>query len=786
MEIEGLTISGNRRNFALGLEQCKVPGERKDHEPAPEKQDNTLRLHYWFFEAPTDKNLTSYAIESTEIKELILDSSYETLSSTLLRKLFDWKSKISKYGICSYDKQCSSILGVIRDSIFARILNAEDELVTKERVCGFWVVCYDVSEAFDLCLRISRSAFWFSGMQHELDRRIYSIDISEYESASTQNLAYSGSRYVSCCCRVCRDICRRLREDHAMTGTSSYKYILYVILSEHTHSLLTFLDHNRHYRNLEHQLLAISMDGYLSKQRIGEQVSRMKTGKKPVDGVLDDCGCFLILENIKSPFCSLPEKKICLNSWAVTTDLLKEYTSLWVSHDFPIHMFCIYDMDPMELSYENQIDGDDMEKAANVDYAEYLLSKLRCFNYHVDLTVDSGGDDERRERYLAQRLKLEETGDAETTIRYLVSLTNGYDIKRLEVVTRMAYCEYMAELVRNGKDLDSCHSCIFSDSAITARCFEKAVSLTPPVTGPVGMPGLCIIPYSRQNDAASVSSFPPLHLNDDGSVEIVKGFNSLVLCEQLRGELQDFVSARQSGNELNRVEMPFIVIEGPSGCGKTHLSIALAHELQATLILVNVLDFLSPHVGASEKLVHDFFSPLLYQYSSGTIKGNGCSPVRCVVTVEGVDCLNENSVYMRSLNYAICSELSRFRDNALWRGECGILFVFTCECLASIPTRIQQICAFSRTFCMRSNTSTTADMQKCFELYLNGRVNLLKRFRELWPAWLEDSGIHSLRPCDIALLCRLATLWSLNRPGMSMQETGVLGRLAGALCTVTR
>lgn len=85
---------------------------------------------------------------------------------------------------------------------------------------------------------------------------------------------------------------------------------------------------------------------------------------------------------------------------------------------------------------------------------------------------------------------------------------------------------------------------------------------------------------------------------------------------------------------------------------------------------------------------------------------------------------------------------------------------------------------------MKNNISSADKAAACFELYLNGRGYLLERFREVWPMWREDSAVSSLRACDIVLLCRMATLWSLNRAATSISSSVPLGGLIEALCAV--
>ncbi|KAK1933224.1 hypothetical protein X943_002773 [Babesia divergens] len=722
------------------------------------------------------------------------------LRDSLVRKLGAWKSAFLPCGSPTLDDCAVNILGIIRDAIFARIFNIKGGKESILSSVGFWVACSDLSEAYDFCLQLCRSAFWFhrsrsSGFENQ---RIYQVDFSASGCIKTGlNLCYSSSTFVSCCCRVCHDICETLRQDTTVEEYCSFPEVLYRLISGSTRNVLTFLDHNRSAINLEHQLLSISVDGYLSKCRLqGKLEGLCGTDDESIETALDDCGCFVLLKGIDSLFATSSSNQSGTNYWALVVDLLREYSVVWTTNDLPVHLFCLYELDPTESSV-SVLNFDTDTTAPSVDIPNYILENVSYFRYRIDLSRATGGESAMREHYLRRHVPSDGGESSETLLRYLVSLTSGYGLRRLGVITRMASCEYMASLKGDMRGFEQSKEQKFRNIALTARCFEKAISLSPAVSTPVGMTGLCVIPYSHGDGSTVFSSFPPLSVTPGGTVEICRGFSSLILRESLLHDLTSFVSGTDQITDSTVDKTPFVFIEGPSGCGKTHLSAALAHELRSTLVLVNVLDFLRPQVGVSEKLVHEFFSSILRQYSSessgqGTCSflwlynalGNGRSSVRCVVVLEGVGCLVEDSAYMQSLLYALSMEISRFRDFTSWSGIYSVLFVFTCEDVASIPQRLREACMSSRQFSMKNNISSADKAAACFELYLNGRGYLLERFREVWPLWREDSAVSSLRACDIVLLCRMATLWSLNRAATSISSSVPLGGLIEALCAV--
>ncbi|CDR97455.1 hypothetical protein, conserved [Babesia bigemina] len=851
-----LAFSGFKR---LRLVRSEPPGRRDDHEAAGVDNascSSQCQYYRWLSDAAVEGDCATKVnlSDTCGIGEVKNSHFRRAMVDRLSRKISDWRASLSD------DVGELDVLSSLNTSIaryFLQMYNGHEPYTMRH---GFWVSCANEHEAWDFCSRICSNAFWLRGKQPwgTRNRRIYTVDL--YESSTSgfpKGCCYSAHGYICCCCQVCQAVCGMLRMDDGGLEPQPRCNALYNIIANNLADILTFLEHNSQQHNIEHRLLCASVDSYVSKRRSQEICNSLwdfkdgrlsdppnyctrqlkkgdKSHKIPVnvrndksvygdfgdqvthgcgehvscesvaEELLGDCGCFLFLKGANKLFSEPNGDDVSVNNWSVVVDLLRDYSSMWSAYNMPVYVFCCY-----EAEADNAPSSDAMVENfgapdVHIDGAEYMLGRLQCFEHRVDLARSVEERDSRRAHYLTSSLNVAAGEKRDHLLNYLVSLTSGYGMSCLDTIVRMASCEYLTAISDRGRGVSGRDNKLFADIQLTARAFEKAVAIRPPLALSVGLPGLCVLPHNAGKTVGASAGFPPLRV-DNGAISVRQGFDSMVLGEPLLANLRDFVSACLSPDEACETPQPFVTIEGPSGCGKTLLSIALAHELRSTLILSSVLDFLRPQVGVSEKLVHSFFSSLSSQFmdvnsvnsqhDSGLLSGNSetahslgkastrRSVPRCVVVLEGADSLAETCGYMRSLLYALCSELERFRDLWEWQRSCSVIFVFTCQSLSSLPCRLREACRSRQHYSLLGNVSTDSEIEACFELYLRGRGTLLDRFRELWPRWRLDAAVMSLRPCDIALLCRTAAVWSVSGV-VPLPSSSAVQRLAESLCAV--
>ncbi|GIX60607.1 ATP-dependent metalloprotease [Babesia caballi] len=844
--MEGVVVWSPAGRRGLRLERCEPQGKCDDHESAdvvPPAARSKYTYYKWLQTSAATEDSSAPSTSSSELPthqlgfhspsgtnddcEVALSPYVHVISMSLRRRVREWQKSLFPGGNSEFHDAGANIIGVIRDAIAARIVNMCSGRRHYATRCGFWLMCVDSSEVWDFCLRLCRGSFWRSGRMSASpdDRRIYTIDLSfGVMEGSHAGACYSGYGFVCCSCRTCQRVLGHLRRDDSDVDAVPPSDALYSLISKSTAELLTFLDHNKTHRNLEHQLLCASVDAFISQRRLRRVVeqsnmadqscmgslhnqssdtfTRQKWNTMPnvntnlteepfIDRVLTDCGCFVLLKNANALFSAPQNEDSTVNRWAMVVDLLREYTTMWDDHDMPVHAFCCYEVVEEDAPLTDELLPDADSLGSQMEGATYMLRKLGYFGYRVDLSRSTGGDDFFRERFLRKQLRVSSDDASKTLLSYLRSLTSSYGLPCLGTVARMAACEYVASLLAQGIDIHTADGELFRDVALTARCFERAVSLRPPVALSAGVPGVSVVPYNAAQGVAAHSNFPPLRVLETGEVDVRRGFESLVLRESLRQELEELVSeCMNTTNGGATAAPPFVIVDGPSGSGKTQLSIALAHELRCTLVLACVLDFLRPQVGVSEKLVHQFFASLRRQFASiaakeGTV-GDRPSTPRCVVVIEGAECLTEEAAYMQSLLYALCAEMARFRELWQWQLSRSVIFVLTCHTPSCLPERLRRACGHPRRFSMHGNFTSTADAAACFELYLRGRGRLLDRFREVWPTWCQDPAVAEMRPCDIALLCRTAALWMAGGVTEAPLSTPpVFGCLAASLCTPT-
>ncbi|GFE53567.1 proteasome-activating nucleotidase, putative [Babesia ovis] len=504
-----------------------------------------------------------------------------------------------------------------------------------------------------------------------------------------------------------------------------------------------------------------------------------------VDHCLSNCGCFVFLRGVKQLMAHNDDSSD-ISIPAVVIDLLSDYCTLWSSYQLPVHMFCCHDIKGDPNSTEHDVFYDMAAPTTDNSAENHLLSKLSYFRYRVDLTNPAGGPDILRERYLRQKLNLGNDEHSEATIMDILSMTSSYDRVCLPTLVHIAACEYVASLKDQGLPTCTDESELFRDIDLTIRCFEMAVSIRQPISLSIGIPNITVVPYNSIRKVGIFANFPPLQPSLNGTVQECRGLDSVILSEPLKDDLTTFVSHCLSPPPGSTGQSPFMVIQGPSGYGKTHLSIALAHELHATLLIVNITSFLRSEVSMSERLVHQFFASLEHQFPF-TISNRDSlgDPPRCVVVLENTESLSEDTPCMRSLLYGFCTELSRFHDQWVWNMTRKVLFVFTCEELDRLPARIREICSFDASFILDRLSFGETEVRRCFELYLRHRGPLLDRFQELWPSWSRDNMVSSLRPCDVVNICRTAVMWYASGVPSIDTSDSTCSAMSASLCAST-
>ncbi|EDO08537.1 ATPase associated with various cellular activities (AAA) family protein [Babesia bovis T2Bo] len=801
--MDNIEIYSSHRPSGLRLERIESPFYRDDHvssELAVETECYAWRIS----DTQTSKKdivtkskgnpLVAKSVNIPILLDRLRESRYErlftALSSRLQRAATLWRQSALQ-DICDdrYMTAGTNVINVCIDTVMARIIGIclGDRLT--ELPCGFWFSASDPFLINSFCKQLCRNAYWFSdnAFYKDRDRRIYTLDVSRGTGTPRRSVCYDLSGHVRCFCKICTDIVALLRRDAVLENDPfvSFSSLIYDILENHLIELLQFLDHNSNDANIEHQLLLISVDAYISRQKLCHTLSSWSKNPSSIstvvidnfdntdpetvaDACLTDCGCFAVVTGLDS----LINHDVAhrdVSTYSIVVDLLRDYSTMWSEYNLPVYLIYCHDVGNHLSSPVRDIFYDLSSSSYEGPTELYMLHRVSYFRYHVVLSHISECVDVWVKRILLSHLGWG-TSDLEVSVLdNLVAMTSGYDRDSLETLIHIAACEYVSEFGHDNLSIT------FSDPVVTLRCFERAISAREPSRLSIGVPNISVIPY---NTGHQFNGFAPLKQTDSGHIVTSSGFDSIVLCDTLKSRLDLMISGSQS-HSLS----PFICIEGPSGYGKTHLAICMSHEFKATLIHVNIPSFIRSEVSLSERLMNQFFSSLKMQFPFvSSQEGSTPPPPRCVVVLENCECLSESTLYIRSLLYALCTELSHFRDHWEWSFSRSVLFVFTCESFDRIPERIREICDFKEVIRLDQSVFGLGEIRRCFELYLGHRGSLLDRFTQLWPSWCQDIGVSSLRPCDIVLICRTAAMWSVS--GISVLDTDSvkLSAMSSALC----
>ncbi|UKK03017.2 hypothetical protein MACK_003119 [Theileria orientalis] len=655
----------------------------------------------------------------------------------------DWVSAISTaYSSNQTNNLNSNILSLIRDSLFLssnNILKGSSD----RGVHGFVIYSKKDFDLYEYFLRLCRNAFWLSkkystpGPKSEFENEsklssIYTLDFAEYSGVSFSNFCFTNRNYlVTCCCERCTRVLDYLDKNHHDSLSSEN---LKKLLVNEQNSLTKFLIHNKQYQTLEYKLLKISFNGLIIKKIIKDQFHSLFNGPESCLKSLFQ-SCLVLCKNFEliSDYSS-EESDNHLGVSSLVLDLLCEYAELWEELDLPIFSFIL-------LQVENSVPTNQPVTQDDSLYSNpcSLLSNSNHFKY-FNIVYDEVINENSKVEYFKDFLKSicnKQGLDNFNVLRALLRLTRGYRLEDLKVLTRLAMCESVK---------DKCDN--FYEEVV--KYFEKAVSLKPMVefSHDIGL-------APEVSSFSNFLNFSPLKLQN-GQVVCRKGLESMVLQLDTLEKVTSFLSQHlPTGSSEHKNTSIALAITGDSGVGKTTLAHCLAQEMNSVFFPVNVLSFLRPQVGLSEKLFHSFISKIRNHFS-GSATGSRRDLVKCVILLEGLEALNGNEGYLKRLTSGLRSEFDSISTHSKFSSDYSILLVTTCHRLSDLPEKIRMI--FTEFIPMKAPTMDEKFAQDCFELFLNLRCDFMDRMGDLIEYVSKRNYLGRLTPLKIATISKNASL----------------------------
>nr|PVC53722.1 hypothetical protein MACL_00003580 [Theileria orientalis] len=729
------------------------------NEILPQLDPQNLFYYYWNLAGPGEFKPCPKTDFFKDGDDDFFDEDSIRLSKSLSNFMKEWLLDISTaYSSKQTNNLNSNILSLIRDSLFLRSNNVLKGS-NGRGVHGFVVYSKKDFDLYGYFLRLCRSSFWLSkkcsepGPGNELNNEsklsgIYTLDFAVYSAHSFSNFCFTNRNYlVTCCCERCTRVLDYLDRNHHDQASSEN---LRKLLLNEQKSLTTFLIHNRQYQTLEYKLLKISFNSLVVKKVFNDQFYSLFNGSESDLKSLFQ-SCFVLCRNFEllSDYSS-DNTENPLGVSSLVLDLLCEYAELWEELDLPVFSFIL-------LQVENTISTgrpatQDDSVSSNPRSLLNNSSHFKYFNMLYDEVVSETLKVEYFKDFLNQCC--EDQGSHNThVLRALLRLTRGYRLEDLKVLTRLARCESVKDRCDN-----------FHEEAL--KYFERAVSLKP------------VVEFSHNlglsPEVSSFSNFfyfSPLKLQN-GQVVCKRGLEAMVLQVDTLERVASFLSQPLgTGSPERENASTALAITGDSGVGKTTLAHCLAQEMNSLFFPVNVLSFLRPQVGLSEKLFHYFISKIRSHFS-GSETGTRRDLVKCVILLEGLESLNGNEGYLKRFLSGIRSEIDDISSHSKFSSDYSILFVTTCHRLSDLPEKIRLV--FTEVISMEAPIMDRQFAKLCFELFLNLRCDFMERMDDLVEYLGTRNYLCKLTPLKIATISKNAAL-------KTVADSSLL--FSGELCT---
>ncbi|XP_953520.1 uncharacterized protein TA10970 [Theileria annulata] len=686
------------------------------------------------------------------------DKLSESLSEDLIRVAVSLVSFIDDSSSSSFSTGFSyefkilknSIFKIIRDSMFLSFYNIQNDSKLLPHRC-FTIYCNKDLNFYEFVYRLLKNTFYntLNGKKEYVSDElscIYTLDLSYYGGTFGPNFCYTNRCYLgTCCCRSCSKVIDCLDKNHKDPISSEN---LVKLLTNEQNSLAKFFIHNRKCSTLEYELLKITFNSLVLKDKIKEKFNLLLNDRnsslKPIFTY-----CFVLIKNFEALFnCTLDTDKNTVNFASLALDLLSEYSEIWDTLDLPLLSFAF--LKPCGPSFGKFNSSDfcsDYHVTDESFLQSYSYSPMEILaNRFSNLATISDGlfDENSKLLYLQESVKKYSKGDPKEVSndqfsREMIKIIRGYTLDELKVLNRMAYCESLKDKCTNfGENYQK-----YLEKATCLRQitdFSSTLGIYPELTKFSNTHNLC--PLKKVN----------------GQIICRTGLESLVLTEKTINELNSFFSEEichfSKGNKRPSIGL---VIKGDSGVGKTSLVHCMAQEMNSLLFFFNILSFLRPEVGLSEKILHSFLSKI-WTHFSGSKQGPRRDLVKCVILLEGLEALKGEEGYLKRLISFICRELDEFKLRSTFALDYSVLFVTTCQEHSDLPSELLQEGRFSERLELATPEMDENLVRKCFELFLNLRCDIHEQMDKLIQHIKKKNYLPLLTPLKIAEISRRAAL----------------------------
>ncbi|KAK2196280.1 bifunctional AAA+ ATPase domain/P-loop containing nucleoside triphosphate hydrolase/ATPase [Babesia duncani] len=742
------------------IDDCDLINELISQQLTKDDIINTIEPYSWHIEpcdeAKSDLDISTFSGTDVPNKCSILPCN--AIATDLLAALFGcmqaWTDRLESANH-SYIECFTAISKYIRDAIYLNLFGCMTAYnghygPDYRGIYGFEISSFDSQELYSSCLEFCKGAFWLGNDTRTGDNGygINVIDLSDYILDSSGLLLWydNSGNARCCCCNICQFVKLSLDQNDNIG--------LIEVINEHPFKVLEFLQHNRKWKTLEYQLIAITLEAYfmLQSQKMAFQSFEAGTSGAVIRDLLENCGCFVILKDMhvacKNIFESLKNNDHLLNTASIILDLINEYTQIWEQMNLQVFLFNLSSVairSPKGIVSDSKFQSSfEFNQMTIVDFIPYLE-----YRFHVNTGSVMNLDVKRK--WLHENVK----GISESDLREILVLTQGYTFQDLLILTRAAKCEALRHFNYRDSTLDisNCEGINCFNRANMLECFKKAVAIRRPINLLANIPSTCHVISPNSDGSILFGELLPL-VNNGLKTSVKKGLESMVFKVDQLNWIHEFLN-EVDGNGVT------LLLVGPSGSGKTSFACALAHEMQSVLIVANILDFIRPQVGYSEILIHDFVAGVRNQFSSCIPTfGSRREYTRCILLLKGLESLRDDDAhYIQRIVSTLCAEIDIIISQALWNNHKSILLICTATSASRLPSKLISHKRFDCEFTLDGKIGSIGELKQCLELYLNCRCLCMDKLDEVCN--LINGSVETYS--QVALLCKNAALKSATR-----------------------